>query len=171
MTCSREALSSRCRSSSRRSGRERVSHTPNSGHGTELAAIVDTRALDRASDDPESQVRQRVALMGHPLPSPSPRRTRSMRRPSPEPGDYGRATATSLVMRRPVRGYDCVSRPRAVRCRPPFAMRRPRASIGVGCGHRRAAPVRETKTALKERATVRHEGPGLRDTGRRRSIS
>jgi hypothetical protein len=87
--------SSRCPSPSRRSGRERVSHTPHSSHGTELAAIVTTWAPGSASDDPESLVRQRAALMGRPLPFAPPPRTRSMRRPSPEPGDYGRAPATS----------------------------------------------------------------------------
>jgi hypothetical protein len=84
-----------------------VSQSSHSSHGTELATIVETLAHASAMGrDQEPQVRQPARLMGHPLASPATPRTRSTRRRSPEPGHNGRASATSLVMRRPVRGHE-----------------------------------------------------------------
>ena len=89
--------------------------------------------------------------MGHPLSSAATPRTRSTRRPSPEPADNGRASATSLVMRRPVRGHECVSRPRGAW---PLALRyaKPEPQEVLGAASRHTAPALETKTALTARA-------------------
>jgi len=84
-----------------------VSQTSNSSHArAELVAIAQTACA------PDSAERELIMsrwpgsappMMGHPR-SSGGRRVPAACRPSPEPGDNGRAPATSRTMRRPVRG-------------------------------------------------------------------
>ena len=85
-------------------GRERVSQTPHSSHvSTELVADRHPAcAAERHEPTIRSQwSRQRARVMGCPLSPPTRTRVHGMGCSSPEPGDHGRAHATSLVMRRP----------------------------------------------------------------------
>ena len=66
----------------------------------ELTIVREAKGHD--VDDQEPEVRQRARLMGRPLSSRRRTRVHGMRGPSPEPGDNGRASATSLVMSWPV---------------------------------------------------------------------
>jgi hypothetical protein len=81
-----------------------VSQTPNSSH--ERTELVTDRDHAGAGERHEPTImsqrsRQRARLMGRPLSPPPRTRVPGMGCPSPEPGDNGRAQATSLVMRRP----------------------------------------------------------------------